>query len=80
MRILKFVPLVGKFTDGQFMGGWINASPSSEPGKIEIEYFQSWFSLDSGYERGCSEEDIIRGHQSQVQFHSLPNQRPRIWI
>ena len=76
MRFLKLIPLASKFADGQFMGGWINASPSSELGKIEIEYFQSWFSLESGYKRGCSEEDIIRGQQSQVQFHLLTNQRP----
>ena len=72
MKFSKIILLAIKFANGRFMGGWINASPSNETDKIEIEYFQSWFSLESGYERGCSEDDIIRGHHSQAQFLRSP--------
>ena len=69
MRILKLIALVGKFTDGQFMGGWIDAS--IEENHLEFEYLTNWVSSDSGYERGCSQEDIDLHHKSQAQLKPL---------
>ena len=73
MRILKIMPLVGKFAEGKFMGGWINASTGKN--YLNIEYFNSWVSSDSGYERGCSQEDIDLHHKSQEQLNLLRNRQ-----
>ena len=67
MKISKIVPSVSRLAAAQFMGGWINASSSNE-NYLEFEYFTSWISSDSGYERGCSEEDIDLYHKSQAKF------------
>ena len=71
MRIVNIVPLVSKLTKGQFMGGWINALPANEGNFMKFEYSTSWISSDSGYERGCSQEDIDLYHKSQEQLDSL---------
>ena len=73
MKIFKMIPLVGKLADGQFMGGWINAS--TEENYLEYEYFTSWVSSESGYERGCSQEDIDLQHRSQAQLNPLKNRQ-----
>ena len=71
MRIVNIVPLVSRLTEGQFMGGWINALPANEENYLKFEYSTSWISSDSGYERGCSEEDIDLHHKSQEQLDSI---------
>ena len=71
MRIVNIVPFVSKLAEGQFMGGWINASPTTEENYLEYKYSTSWISSDSGYERGCSQEDIDLNHKSQEQLDSL---------
>lgn len=68
MKILKFIPLVGKLADGQFMGGWINAFILGDENNLKFEYFTSWVSSESGYERGCSREDIDLHHKSKAQY------------
>ena len=71
MRIVNIVPLVSKLAEGQFMGGWINALPTNESNYLKYEYSTSWISSDSGYERGCSQEDIDLHHKSQEQLDLL---------
>ena len=80
MRISNIVPLVSRLAEGQFMGGWINALSSSNDNNLEFEYFTSWISSDSGFERGCSQEDIDLHHQSQGQFNSLRNFARFVWF
>ena len=73
MKISKMVPLASKLVNGQFMGGWMNAS--TEENYFEFEYFTSWVSSESGYERGCSQEDIDLHHKSQAQLNLLKNRQ-----
>ena len=73
MKVFKILPLVGKLANGQFMGGWINAS--TEENHLEFEYLTSWVSSDSGYERGCSQEDIDLHRKSQAQLNPLKNRQ-----
>ena len=67
---------VNEIANGQFMGGWISAKPAQRAksgdtrngNTFEIEYSQSWLSMESGYARGCSEDDIFSSTESQVGF------------